>query len=92
MISRKENKKFNVHIDKNKLEISMRVHDALNRLFWDKQNPRKQLEFMFNIWKEVLSPWVKQELYTILSLPDDMFYHEDLIKDGKKKKTKDPWK
>ena len=92
VISRKENKKFNVHIDRNKLEINMRVHDALNRLFWDKQNPRKQLEFMLNIWKEVLSPWVKQELYTILSLPDDVFYHKDLIKDDKKKKTKDSWK
>ena len=33
VISRKENKKFNVHIDRNKLEINMRVHDALNRLF-----------------------------------------------------------
>ena len=91
IISRKENKKFNVHHERNKMVINMRVHDALNRLFWDRQNPKKQLEFMLNIWKEVLSTWVRQELYTILNLPDDMFYHKDLIKDGKKKKREDTW-
>jgi hypothetical protein len=33
IISRKENKKFNVHHERNKMVINMRVHDALNRLF-----------------------------------------------------------
>ena len=88
-ISRKEANKFNTNHERNKLKINMRVHDALNRFFWDRQNPRKQLEFMFNIRKDVLSPGVRQELYTILTLPDDMFYHTDLIKNGKHKKKRE---
>ena len=88
IISRKEVNKFNTNHERNKLRINMRIHDALNRFFGDKQNPKKQLEFMFNIWKEVLSPWVRNELYTILTLPDDMFYHQDLIKNGKNKKER----
>lgn len=88
VISRKEINKFNTNHERNKLRINMRIHDALNRLFGDKQNPKKQLEFMFNIRKEVLSPWVRNELYTILTLPDDMFYHQDLIKNGKNKKER----
>jgi hypothetical protein len=47
---------------------------------------------MYHIWKSVLSPWVKQELYTLFNLPDDMFYNEKLVKNGKKKKTENSWK
>lgn len=94
IISRKEINHLNTNHPKNKIRILRRKHIALNQLFWDKQNPKKQLEFMFDIWKEVLSPWVRQELYTILNLPDDMFYHIDLLKNGKKSKknkTKKSW-
>ena len=90
IISRKERNRLNTNHERNKMKINMRLHDALNRFYGDKQNPKKQLEFMFNIWKEVLSPGVRQELYTLFTLPDDMFYHEDLLKNGrnKKKRTK----
>lgn len=90
IISRKERNHLNTNHERNKMKINMRLHDALNRFYGDKQNPKKQLEFMFNIWKEVLSPGVRQELYTLFTLPDDMFYHEDLLKNGrnKKKRTK----
>lgn len=85
IISRKEKEIFNVHDERNKMTINMRVHDALNRLYWNKQTPRKQLAFMLDIWKPVLSPWVKNALFDILNLPDDVFYHIDLIKCKKKK-------
>lgn len=85
IISRKQKDKFNVHDERNKMTISMRVHDALNRLYWDKQTPRKQLAFMLDIRKPVLSPWVKQALFDILELPDDVFYHQELIKCKKNK-------
>lgn len=88
IISRKEKQEFNVHADRNKMEINMRVHDALNKLYWDKQNPKKQLEFMFNIRKPVLSPGVKMALLDILSLPNDVFYHQELIKWPKHKNKK----
>lgn len=86
ILSRKEKEKFNVHCERNKMRINMRVHDALNRLYWNRQTPRKQLAFMLDIWKPALSPWVKQALFDILDLPDDVFYHSDLIKCKKKNK------
>lgn len=86
VISRKERDKFYVNDDNNLLEIKKRTHAALNQLFWDKQNPKKQLEFMYHIRENVLSPWVKQELYTLFNLSDDMFYNEKLVKNGKKRK------
>lgn len=86
VISRKERDKFFVNNDNNLLEIKRRTHVALNQLFWDRQNPKKQLEFMYHIWKSVLSPWVKQELYTLFNLSDDMFYNAELLKNGKKRK------
>ena len=40
---------------------------------------------MFDIWKTALSVWVRNELYMLLSLPDDMFYNENLL-NGRRKK------
>jgi hypothetical protein len=42
---------------------------------------------MFDIWKSALSTGVRNELYTLLTLPDDMFYNENLI-NGKHKRNK----
>lgn len=65
----------------------MREHDALNRFFLDKQNPREQLIKVFEIVKPVLSKWVKDELCTILyECDDDLFYDQDLLKWKKQKK------
>ena len=92
IISRKQIHKFNVNNENNKIKMNRNKHVALNQLFWNNQDPKKQLEVMYNIWKTALSTWVRQELYTILNLPDDMFYNQELIKNGKKKKGKDIWK
>lgn len=74
-------KKFNVQHPKNKVRVNVWYHDALNRFFKDKQNPRLQLIEIFELVKPVLSRWVKDELYTILYKTDDeMFYDSDLIK------------
>lgn len=93
IISKKLRNKFNTEHPKNKMVINRRLHVALNSFFWTKQNPRDQLKHLFEIIKPVLSKWVKDELYTILYLTDDnMFYDEDLLKNGnKKKKTANPW-
>ena len=84
IISRKEKNKFKVWEPDNIIRIKRRTHVALNNLFEDKQNPRKQLEMMLDIRKTALSIWVRNELYTILSLPDDMFYNKNLL-NGKRK-------
>lgn len=80
--------KYNTNIEQNKVKISRRLHVALNWFFGDKQNPRDQLKQVYEIVKNVLSPWVRNELYTILyECDDEMFYIPELLKWKKKKKT-----
>lgn len=79
---------YNTNIEQNKVKISRRLHVALNWFFGDKQNPREQLKQVFEIVKPILSPWVRNELYTILyECDDEMFYIPELLKWKKKKKT-----
>lgn len=88
IISKKMRDKFKVWEPENIVRIKRRTHVALNNLFENKQNPKEQLHMMFDIWKSALSTWVRNELWTILNLPDDMFYNENLI-NGKHKRD---WK
>lgn len=90
IISRKLSNKFNIKGKSNLIRIPRRKHVALNNFYWDKQTPKEQLKEMLGIWQTALSEWVRQQLYGILDLPDDIFYNEELIKHGKKK-TKNPW-
>ena len=69
----------------NIIRIQRITHVALNNLFENNQEPKKQLRIMFDIWKTALSVWVRNELYMLLSLPDDMFYNENLL-NGRRKK------
>lgn len=87
IISRKEKARFKVNNPENIVRIKRRTHVALNNLFENKQEPRKQLQMMYDIWKNALSVGVRNELYTLLTLPDDMFYNENLI-NGKHKRKK----
>ena len=89
IISRKQKAKFKVSDPNNLIRIPRRQHIALNNFYGMKQTPREQLREMYEIWKTALSRWVRQELYTILDLPDDLFYNEELLKWKKKKKTTD---
>lgn len=87
IIWKKYRLKYNTNAEVNKVKINRRKHVALNAFFWDKQSPREQLIEVFNLVKPVLSCWVKKELYTILyETDDDMFYTEEVLKDGKKRK------
>ena len=86
IISRKEKARFKVWEPENIVRIKRRTHVALNNLFENKQEPRKQLQMMYDIWKSALSIGVRNELWTILNLPDDMFYNENLINGKHKKK------
>ena len=86
IISRKEKVRFKVNNPENIVRIKRRTHVALNNLFENNQEPRKQLQIMYDIWKSALSIWVRNELYTLLTLPDDMFYNENLINGKHKRK------
>lgn len=80
--------KYNTNAEENKIKINRREHIALNQYFQDKQDPRQQLLKVFNLVKPVLSPGVRNELYTILELTDDnMFYIPEVLKWKKKKKS-----
>ena len=87
LIGRRYRQKFNTNAEINKVRINRRKHVALNAFFWDKQSPREQLLEVFNLVKPVLSLWVKQELEIILNqTTDDLFYNEEVLKNGKHKK------
>jgi len=89
IISRKLINKFDTNNPINKVRIKRREHIALNQFFLDKQNPRDQFKKIFELVKPVLSEWVRHELYTILYMTDDkMFYNEEIVKDGSKKKKR----
>ena len=86
IISQKERQKYDVQNPINKMQVRIVRHDDFNRFFQDRQNPKKQLEYLLNEWwGNVLSLWVKRALLDILSLPDDVFYKTELIKGTKKK-------
>lgn len=83
IISKKKRQQFNVDHPNNKIKIKRRKHSALNWLFWDKQEPRLQLQEMLEIRKTALSEEVRQALYDLLSLDDEAFYEFDLVKEHK---------
>lgn len=92
LIWKKHRMKYNTNAEENKVEISRRKHVALNQFFGDKQSPREQLLEVFNLVKQVLSPWVRRELHTILELTDDsMFYIPEVLKWQKKKESLKNW-
>ena len=79
---------YNVNIDQNKMRISRKDHIDYNNFVKDKQNPREAMQKLFEMCKQVLTAWVRRELYTILYETDDeMFYIPELLKWKKKKKT-----
>ena len=84
--------KYNTNIPENLVKISEREHDAFNRYFKDKQNPRDQLLKVFNLVKPVLSNWVRHELEVILNCDDDLFYIPELLKKNKHgRKREERW-
>ena len=81
---------YNVNIDQNKMRISRKDHIDYNNFVKDKQNPREAMQKLFEMCKQVLTAWVRRELYTILYETDDeMFYIPELLKWKKKKKITD---
>ena len=80
--------KYNTNIPENIVRISEREHDAFNRYFKDKQNPREQLLKVFNLVKPILSCWVRHELEVILNCEDELFYIPELLKNGKHKQKR----
>ena len=89
LIWKKFRHQYRVNAEENKVRINRRKHIALNQFFGDKQNPREQLKEVFNLVKPVLSPWVRQELYTILEqTSDDMFYIPEVLLWYKQKQKK----
>ena len=64
-------------------------HDNFNRFVWNRQAPHLVLKYLLEDrwWNQVLSEWVREELYGLLSLPRELFYKESLIKEKQKWKS-----
>lgn len=87
IIWQKYRNEYNVHAPINKIRIPRRFHVAYNNFVEGKQNPREAFKILFELTKQVLSEWVRKELYTILyKAPDDLFYIPDVLKWKKKNK------
>lgn len=92
IISKRLIQTFKVNDPKNKMEIQRRRHVALNKFFWwDAQAPHLQLKKCLEIWEPVLSKWVKEELYALLTLNLEDFYDEELVKEKRKKRPLFDW-
>lgn len=86
ILSQKQHQKYDVQNPINKMKVKIYRHDIFNRFFWSRQTPKEQLEYLLvEWWGSVLSLGVKRALLDILSLPDDVFYKQELIKGSKKK-------
>lgn len=77
--------KYNVKAKENIVRIPRREHDALNRYFKDKQNPRDQLLKVFELVTPVLNDKTRKDLAEILSRTDEDFYIPQVLKHGKHK-------
>lgn len=88
ILSRK-NKEYDVDSKDNKMMVPEIWHDNLNRFFGNRQMPHLQLKYLLEEWwwNNVLSEWVRKELYGLLSLPRELFYKEKLVKDKHKWKS-----
>lgn len=87
IIGQKYRNEYNVHAPINKIKIPRRKHVAYNNFVEDKQNPREAFKILFELTKQVLSEWVRRELYTILyEASDDLFYIPEVLKWKKKNK------
>lgn len=79
--------KYNVNIPENKVKILRKDHVDYNNFVKDKQNPREAMQKMYEMCKQVLSPWVRGILDTVLyKTDDDLFYIPELLKWKKKKR------
>ena len=80
---------YNVNAEENKVRILRKDHIDYNNFVKDKQNPREALQKMYEMCKQVLTPWVKDVLETVLYKTDDeLFYIPEVLKNGKHKRKK----
>ena len=70
---------YNVHADKNKIEIPMIVHEATHRLFANK-TPQEQIAYWMRFNKQVISYDTRKQLSDILNQELDEFYIPDVLK------------
>lgn len=80
---------YNTDNKENKIMVNEIWHDNLNKFFGNRQIVHEQLLYLLKDWwrEKVLNEWVVQELYWLLSLPRELFYKEELVKDKHKWKS-----
>lgn len=82
---------YATNASQNKVKIKRRKHVALNSFFNENQAPHLQLKQCLELREPVLSDWVKEALYEILSLPKSSFYKDELVTKKHKNDPLFPW-
>lgn len=83
---------YATNASQNKVKIKRRKHVALNSFFWAEwQAPHLQLKQCLELREPVLSDWVRDALYEILSLPKSSFYKDELVTKKHKNDPLFPW-
>lgn len=83
---------YATNASQNKVKIKRRKHVALNSFFWAEwQAPHLQLKQCLELREPVLSDWVREALYEILSLPKSSFYKDELVTKKHKNDPLFPW-
>jgi hypothetical protein len=81
IIGKKHKDNFNVEIPENKIIVEITKHEALNCLVGDKQSPQEQLSVLYNErWINILSEKTKKRIEALLSMSDEEFYIDKIIK------------
>ena len=72
-------RQYNVGIPQNKMIVNMVSHEAFNVLMGNKQNPKQQMEIMYNYRRNwILSDKVNRIIETLLAIPIEEFYIPEL--------------
>ena len=73
-------------MDENQVTMNMFRHEALHKLFWVLLTPKEQMKEMYHIYSSVLSGTAKKLYCELLKLPDEEFYIEWIVRNGKDRK------
>lgn len=79
IFAQEEREHYNVHIKENTIPMERKEHDALHVVF-NNNHPKEQLLKIIELNKSVIASDILAVLQEILSLPEDEFYIEGIIR------------
>ena len=80
MIQRCEKEDYNVHDARNISVMDHRRHVALHQLFYNLTTPKDQLDYLRELFNDILSQEAKEIFEELTWLSDKLFYAKGLVK------------